>query len=127
MEIAPSIIMIVQEAPTQQRTERLEKKAEKTRISVHCFRQTKKKERLKKRNISKYFKLLYIDKPQQSKEDTEKCEEAERDFEMRYVLLVLFVCSPVVRIWDIDLDCGLHQTDEGDQNGETEDCQEGLL
>ena len=38
MEIAPSIMIIVQDVPTQQRTERLETKAEKTRISVHCFR-----------------------------------------------------------------------------------------
>ena len=38
IEMAPSIIIIVKDVPTQQRTERLETKAENTRISVHCFR-----------------------------------------------------------------------------------------
>jgi len=38
MEMAPSIIVIVQEVPTQLRTDRLETKAENTRSNVHCFR-----------------------------------------------------------------------------------------
>ena len=37
------------------------------------------------------------------------------------VFFVLLVSSSIVRIRNIDLDSGLHQTDEGDQDRETED------
>ena len=59
--------------------------------------------------------------PQKSKEDTEKCKEAKRHFEVGDVFLVLLVSPSVVRIWDIHLDGGLHQADEGDEDGEAED------
>ena len=41
---------------------------------------------------------------------------------MRDVFFVLLVSSSVVRIRNIHLYSGLDQTDEGDQDGETEDC-----
>ena len=44
--MAPSIITIVMEVPTQQRTVTLDRKAEITKATVHCFKYTQKKARL---------------------------------------------------------------------------------
>ena len=66
-----------------------------------------------------------MSKPQQSEEDTKKCKEAERHFEVGDVFLVLFVRPSVIRIRNINLDGGFHQTDEGDKDRETEDGKTG--